>query len=397
MSTTSTMSAPRASDTSAPVSVTARGLWRGGRGFVALGLLVVLVAVATALVTGTSTEGRRLDPADTTLEGSKALARLLADRGVRVERVTTVDEVERLDGPDSQLLVYDTWSLAQDDLERLAGTQADRLIIGVNSGLPLLAPGITPRSAASLRSREPGCALPAAARAGSAYIGGVTFDVPGRGALGCYAGPEGPSLVRTFGPLTGPSTVTVAGDGSFMTNQRLGEDGNAALALNLAGAKPVLIWLVPGDTPAAVGTGDATPADLIPAGVIWGVVQLVIALLVVALWRGRRLGPVVVEKLPVVVRAAETAEGRGRLYRARRARDRASAALRAASASRLTPRLGLPADATPAEIVAAAALKSGRDAVWVRSVMYGPIPADDAALVALAGHLDTLERQVRES
>ncbi|RCG27996.1 DUF4350 domain-containing protein [Sphaerisporangium album] len=388
---------PRAAGTSAPVSPTPRGLWRGGRGFVALGLAVLLVAVVTALVTGASTEGRRLDPADATLTGSKALARLLAARGVRVERVSTVEEVERLDGPDSQLLVYDTWSLSPGDLERLGKTRADRLIIGFSSALPVLAPGITARGSTSLRSREPGCALPAAAGAGSAYLGGLTFDVPGRGALGCYAGPDGPSLVRAFGPLTGPSAVTVAGDGSFMTNQRLAEDGNAALALNLAGTKPVLIWLVPGDTPAAVGSGRATPGELVPAGVIWALVQLVVALLVVALWRGRRLGPVVVERLPVVVRAAETVEGRGRLYRARRARDRASAALRAASASRLTPRLGLPGDATADEIVAAAALKSGQDAVWVRSVMYGPIPADDAGLVALAGHLDTLERQVRES
>ncbi|GII82758.1 hypothetical protein Ssi03_07480 [Sphaerisporangium siamense] len=381
---------------SAAVSPTARGLWRGARGAVALGVIVLAVAVVTALIVGGSGESGRLDPTDTTLSGGKALARLLAGQGVRVERVSTVEEVERLDGTESQLLVSGTWWLTSDEHRRLARTRADRLVVGADPALPTLAPGLETTGEASPRSREPACELPAAVRAGSAYMGGVTFRTPPGGAVGCYPGAEGVSLVRVFG--SGAPTVTVVGDGAFMTNQRLAEDGNAALAVNLAGTKPVLIWLVPGDRPAsAPGSGNASPGDLIPAGVVWALVQLLVAVLVVALWRGRRLGPVVVERLPVVVRAAETVEGRGRLYRARRARDRAAATLRAACAARLTPRLGLTGDATPEEIVAATALKSGQDAAWVRSVMYGPVPADDAALVALAGQLDTLERQVRES
>ena len=46
-----------------------------------------------------------------------------------------------------------------------------------------------------------------------------------------------------------------------------------------------------------------------------------------------------------MVRASETVEGRGRLYRSRRARDRAADALRTATLQRLLPRLGLGADA----------------------------------------------------
>ena len=67
-------------------------------------------------------------------------------------------------------------------------------------------------------------------------------------------------------------------------------------------------------------------------------------MLLVALWRGRRIGPLVAEELPVVVRASETVEGRGRLYRSRRARDRAAQALRTATLQRMLPRLGLGAD-----------------------------------------------------
>ena len=70
------------------------------------------------------------------------------------------------------------------------------------------------------------------------------------------------------------------------------------------------------------------------------------------LWRGRRLGPLVVEPLPVVVKAVESTQGRGRLYR--RVRDRAHAAeiLRAATARRLAARLGCPRGTDAGALVA---------------------------------------------
>ncbi|WP_308249693.1 DUF4350 domain-containing protein [Sphaerisporangium fuscum] len=388
-----TLSAPEQAVPSLSTSPTARSIWRGGRGFLVFGVLVVAVAVLTVLITGTSAEGRDLDPAGTSLNGGKALAEILRGRGVRVERVSTVADVERLDGAGAQLLLTDTTHLSEDDLRRLAATRADRLVVGPSVDQSLLPPGLQAEQTAASRSREPMCDLPAAVRAGSAHTGGVSYRPP-RGAVGCYPDGKGFTLVRQ---TTGSVVTTVVGDGAFMSNQRLAEDGNAALAMNLAGARPVLIWFVAPDRPQArPGSGRATLGELIPPGVPWAVLQLGVALLVVALWRARRLGPVVVERLPVVVRAAETVEGRGRLYRARRARDRASATLRAACVSRIAPRLGLSGDATWDEVVAATALRTGQDAVWVRSVLYGPIPADDAGLVALAGHLDTLERQVRE-
>ncbi len=65
--------------------------------------------------------------------------------------------------------------------------------------------------------------------------------------------------------------------------------------------------------------------------------QLAVAVVLLALWRARRLGPVVPESLPVVVRAAEATEGRGRMYRRAGARDRAAGRLRAATRTRIVP------------------------------------------------------------
>jgi hypothetical protein len=97
-----------------------------------------------------------------------------------------------------------------------------------------------------------------------------------------------------------------------------------------------------------------------------------------------------------VVRAAETVEGRGQLYRARRARGRAADSLRAGTIDRLTPRLGLYSGADRHQIVTALAVRTGEDQQQVGGALYGPPPADDAGLVALAGYLDFIERKVSE-
>jgi hypothetical protein len=125
--------------------------------------------------------------------------------------------------------------------------------------------------------------------------------------------------------------------------------------------------------------------------------QLCLVVLLVAFWKGRRLGPLVAERLPVVVRASETVEGRGRLYRSHRAGDRAADALRTAALQRLLPRLGLGANADHATIVATITARIGADPHAVGHTLFGPPPATDTDLVNLAHALDDIERQVAQS
>ncbi|MEV7005724.1 DUF4350 domain-containing protein [Streptosporangium sp. NPDC051022] len=388
--------APAPAGGQSSTSPTARSLWRAGRGVLLVALIVLVGAVGVALLSGRPGEGRPLDPADTSLSGGRALAQLLRAHGVRVTRVTSAAEALTAAGSgDGTLLLGDTSFLTDEDAARLAVMPVDRLVIGSQPYLKLFAPGVTSTKTARSRSREPRCGLPAATRAGSAYLGGAVLNAPA-GAARCYPSGDGPTLVRYS---AGPWTVTVVGSGDFMSNLRLAEDGNAALALNLTGAKPSVIWLTAPEVVPRTPGGQRAQSfyDLVPAGVKWGVAQLVLAVVLLALWQGRRLGPVVTERLPVVVRAAETVEGRARLYRARRARDRAAAALRAGFIDRITPRLGLPSAAGPDAKVGAIAERTGQAAMHVGSALYGPPPADEAGLIALAAYLDMLERQVRES
>ena len=118
------------------------------------------------------------------------------------------------------------------------------------------------------------------------------------------------------------------------------------------------------------------------------------AVAILALWRARRLGPVVTEPLPVVVRASEAVEGRSRLYRAARARGTAAEALRAGTRDRVVRRLGLATDSGRAAVVDAVTARTGRDPAELDALLYGAAPGDDAALVRLAGDLSALEQSL---
>jgi len=241
--------------------------------------------------------------------------------------------------------------------------------------------------------RQPGCRMGPARRAGAADTGGRGYEVrPGTDAALCYARDGVPSLVRV---REGGRTVTFLGSPVPLTNSRFGDEGNAALALGVLGGRERLVWYLPSLADVPRSAAQRSFYDLVPDGVWWGLVQLGVAVLLLALWRGRRLGPLVEEPLPVVVRAAETVEGRARLYRRAGARDTAAEALRDATRTRLRAALGVPPGSGAPLVVDAVAARARRTPAEVAPLLYGAAPADDRALVRLADELDALDREVR--
>ena len=357
--------------------------------------VAAIVAVATLSTWLTAPRpGGPLEAASTSPDGARALVTLLRDNGIDVVVAETLADVERAARPDTLLVAGQTFWLYDDDqLRRLAALPGDRLLLApIGKTREALAPAVRSGDATEFGGLAPDCDLREAQRAGPVQFGAAdTFTAAGSTAVTrCYGG----VLARYDDD---GRTVTVVGDSSFLTNGGLLEEGNAALAMNLAGTRTTVIWYAPQHGEGAGSAGDADIMDLIPDQVTWMVLQLVVAVALLALWRSRRVGPLVAEPLPVVVRASETVEGRGRLYRSRRARDRAADALRAAARQRLLPRLGLRPDAVAGAVVAAAAQRSGQDPQWVAHILYGRPPESDPELVALAGALDDIERQVAQS
>ncbi|MCX4778761.1 DUF4350 domain-containing protein [Streptomyces sp. NBC_01264] len=388
-----------------------RDLWARSRGF----LLALAVLLTAALALAALNSGARhgyLDPRSADPSGSRAVAELLADRGVTTRVVTTAAEAADAAGPDTTLLVTDPDRLGETQLRDIRSAidlSGGRTVLLAPSALslPSLAPGIRTDGDAPDVNLDPGastCTLPAATTAGRAATGGGHRYTTAPGATGCYPSTGHPTLLVLPTGTRGGDTVLLGSEG-ILLNNAIAKEGNASLALQLLGSRPNLVWYLPSladSDPDAEGSGEEQSfLDLIPAGWSWALLQLFLAAAVAALWRARRLGPLVTERLPVLVRASEATEGRARLYRKAGARDRAATVLRAAARERLAALVGVPATRAhdPASLVPAVAarLTAGQPPNDPDTLLFGTTPTTDAALIALADHLDALEREVRTS
>ena len=366
--------------------------WRSWR-WVVLMLVVLMAVAALGAYLTAPRPGGLMDPKSTDPDGARALVMLLGDGGVEVVVANTVADVVQAARPGTLILVARSQYITDSTLlDRLADAPGDLLLVEPTARTrEALMPGVRMSLVSPAFDSDPNCTLREANRAGRVRFGpSDAYEANGgRTVTSCYDG----VLIRY---RENGRTVTAVGSTDFMTNGGLLQAGNAALAMNLAGDRPRLIWYAPrrieGET-----SSPASLSDLIPENVTWIVWQLCLVVLLVAVWKGRRSGPLVSEPLPVVVRASETVEGRGRLYRSRRARDRAAAALRTATVQRLLPRLGLGPGAPAPAVVATVARRSGIDAGFVSHQLFGPPPATDDDLLQLARALDEIERQVTQT
>src|SRR5690606_23489647 len=154
------------------------------------------------------------------------------------------------------------------DPAELASIPGDRVVLAPDPyTLETLAPGVRPAPGqlARERSRDPERGLPAATAAGSAHIGGLAMTAP-PGGTGCYPANDW-SPLATFQRATGISTVN--GSSSFLTNRRLAEDGNAALAINLLATGNPVTWLGRPENPPPIVAGEQGRSlyELMPANI----------------------------------------------------------------------------------------------------------------------------------
>ena len=367
--------------------------------FLVVAALVAVAAVVAIVVGRGSTSAVPLAPDNPQPAGAQAAATILREQGVRISTVSTTDDAVRVAGPGTTLLVTTTGRLDDDQLAAVRDTGAD-LVLGQPTFLPDLEPltdRVEPSPVGSDVPVSAACADPHATAAGtlSRSVGGVvpldddvTLCFPTDGDAGALATWEQDGR-----------EVAVLADTTLMSNQHLADAGNAALVLRLLGGNEELVWYLPtiGDTVGDDGAGPAGTSALVPPTVRVLGLQLLVLAAVVVVWGARRLGRVVTEPMPVVVRSAETTLGRGRLYRRARDHAHAAAGLRAGCATRVAARLGVPPSARPEALLAAVARATGREEAAVGALLYGPPPTSDAELTGLTRELDTLESEVHPS
>ena len=357
---------------------------------------VVLIAVIALATTGSSTKGVPFSATNAAPAGSKAIAEVLRERGVDVSVPTTLAGAKAtLSGStrSTLFLVDPNGHLDRTQLRALA-SRAEHVIVlsPTYSQIAALAPEVGLAGVVGRNSLSAGCDLPAARAAGRVSGTGSGFRVLDRGAhtTACFASGTGTFSVVDISRAT--QHVTVIGTTDAFDNEHVAQRGNAALSLTLLGDNDRLVWYLPTiDDSSASGP---TIAQLTPAWVGAASALLIVVAIAAAFWRGRRLGPLVIENLPVVVRASETMEGRARLYQKGAARLRALDSLRIGSISRLATQCGLPRLATVDDVIAAVAAITARDTTVIRSLLLTADPHSDRELVRLSDELLDLERAV---
>jgi hypothetical protein len=369
--------------------------WILGSAFV-----IVVAVVGLALTGGANSGGVALSPTNAAPQGSKAIAEVLRQQGVEVATPATFRAaMTALAGPGTTLFLYDpNGFLDETQLKRLTDSPRQVVLLAPTfAQLKTLAPDVGNAGVSTKAALAGDCSLPAVQNAGSVTGGGTTggaqafrLVAENSDATTCLAsGKKSYALIEL---RSGIRTTTVLGTTAALANEHLSERGNAALALTLLGENARLVWYLP--TAADAAGGGKSIAELTPLWVTPVLVLLVITVIAAAVWRGRRLGPLVVENLPVTVRASETMEGRARLYQRGGARLHALDALRIGAASRLAAHCGLPRLATIEEIVLAVSSLTGTPAGTIRALLVEDVPTSDADLVRLSDALLETERAV---
>jgi hypothetical protein len=363
--------------------------------WIVFAFIALVIAVLTLVTVRATSTVDPLSPENPGPSGSKALAEVLANHGVHVVAAQTLRDVRAavVDDATTTVLFYDpNFFLTADQLAELDELTANIVLVEPS-------PDTLSQFAPTVRGGGPieqdstaGCDYPAATRAGS-----ISSNATSTG-YAMIGSADGITCFRASGSYSlivvnhGTETVTVLGASGALSNGAITEEGNAALAINLLGSTKNLVWY----TPSIDDLGDSglTFADVDPHWVEPVAGLLVAIAIATILWRGRRVGPLVVENLPVTVHASETMHGRARLYENAANRQHALDALRIGTISRLARLVGLSSTATVDEVIGLTSSLTKRDPRAVRALLLDTVPETDRELVDLSDALLGLEHDV---
>jgi hypothetical protein len=362
--------------------------------WVVIAAILILFAMVSLASVGVTTNGARLSATNPKPTGAQALISVLREDGVTTTAPRTLGTAIKdasVDVSSTTVVIYDPTSiLSAYQLGTLGQIAPNLVLIEPSKGeLSALAPGVT-RVGPVFGTAAADCGYRPVRAAGTVSGLAVGYRAASGGTVQRCLGSNGVySLVRS---VYANQTVTVLGTTTALTNQSITNDGNAALALGVFGSAKRLVWYRP---------SFADHAGVVADGVLpappWVVLTAILTALVViaaAVWRGRRLGPIVVERMPVTVRSSETLDGRARLYQRASARTHALDMLRIGSISRLGVLCGLPTVATVDAVIGAVAAVTGRTAPALRGLLLDEVPTSDAQLVRLSDDLRLLEDEV---
>ncbi|HYH62981.1 MAG TPA: DUF4350 domain-containing protein [Solirubrobacterales bacterium] len=350
----------------------------------AISLLVAGILLAQMAETGS--EGERplgADPNDSGPTGLLGLTLLLERNDHDVERVAEAPSAEDLDAEKTAFLVAPGALTAADanalnelasdggrvvvagdpgdeGLSRLLGTDADISEVGVSEIVAPLVVAPETQGVASVQT-------------------GSTQAVEDFGGALPILGADGESTAVVAD--VGAGRVVVVADDDLLLNELIADADNALFGINLAGEAGRDVQLVE-----AVRTPPGSGLEALPSQWGWVALGLLAAAFSLAWARGRRLGPAEIAARPLPPPRRQYLDAvSGAMMRAGQPHA-AAEPIRKAARDRLTRRVGLPPDASDAQI---------RQAAEAVGLEPGEVEAlaGEGAMLAAAGALAKLEKR----
>ena len=220
-------------------------------------------------------------------------------------------------------------------------------------------------------------------------VGGIAWS-PEAGDRTCFGDREAAFVLDR--PVGSGHLVAIGGAGAFV-NAELDRADNGPVAAALLVPRRGVQLLVLDEPPG--GGGSRGLRDLIASNVERALVQLVLAFVLYALFRARRLGAPVPEEQPVVIAGSELVVARGELLHQARSPSHAAAIMRGAARHELAARLGAPLDdSAPDALVDVIVARTALAPEVVRGALVDAPVASDADLVSLARSIEAVRQEV---
>ena len=410
------------------VTPSARERASAARPAILIVVLIILVLVAIGLLPEGGMNSTPVGPRNPTGDGARALAQVLSNRGASVEEVS-FDKAVTVDENTTLVVVFPS-RLTSAQIQQIE-TRANVVYIGLEEeyGTEPYLDGLSSQRAGTYDTlTAPGCSSEIAARARELTSTKYVLSGSSAGWELCFT-TNGEDFAYAERAEQGRFRAIIP-DSVRVRNRAIVDRGNAALAINAIGRTPKVAWHV-ASYYNAFDDKQVTPTEspyVAPA-----FLMTIGAVLLAAVAMGRRLGPLTPERLPVEVPAAETLVGKARLMRSQRSYEHAASALRSASASSawstiarrhdcascharrelaastcasstsaksdssrssIASVLGV-AHTADRQVLIDALVQRGLPPSRFFTLLWGPPPRNEAALVTLANDLDALEKEIR--
>ncbi|HUP72546.1 MAG TPA: DUF4350 domain-containing protein [Acidimicrobiales bacterium] len=357
------------------------------RGLLWVGLVVIVIIGFAVVGRGDDGSTTPLAPDSTSASGMRALVLLAESFGA------DVDVVDGAPASDRAVAFMPSDRFGRTDTSDMRRWISDGGILVVADPQSTFVPrlgGLLGSGVVQDNTLDAGdCTIAALSGAQTLSVDGAFLYRPPASSTRCFTA-NGDALIVAI--PEGRGTIVAVGGSAIFQNGKLDEADNAVVAVSLLAPKQgTKVAFVRGPS---FGAGEETLWGIIRPGIRYGFLQVAIAFLLFAIWRGRRLGRPVLEIPRIEIEGSEFVEAVGHLLERTNSPTYAAAVLRADARREIARRVGGPRADDPEALAALLDVRLGADRNRVRALVTDTHVADENELVALAQQLHSLRQEV---